>query len=97
MGVEKRSSKISEKAMISRFWAFYRLLPDPLRDCFIGIAKSVTKDYKDLQGTTQNGDISAIEFNLDLKMSPEIVPTIADEAVQEIKSYFSSKGLSLRK
>jgi len=54
-------------------------------------------NYTDLNGRTQNGDICNIEFRIFLKMPPETVPIIANEAEQEIKSYLSSMGLSLRK
>ncbi|GHU01331.1 hypothetical protein FACS1894147_00970 [Spirochaetia bacterium] len=42
----QQPSKLTEKARISRFWAFYRLLSEPLKDGFIGIAQGVAHDYE---------------------------------------------------
>jgi hypothetical protein len=42
----QKTEKLTEKARISRFWAFYRLLSEPLKDGFIGIAQGVARDYE---------------------------------------------------
>jgi hypothetical protein len=41
----QNTSKSLETALLSRFWAFYRLLPESLRDGFIGVAQGISQDY----------------------------------------------------
>jgi hypothetical protein len=55
------------------------------------------QDYTDMNGRTQNGDICDIEFYIHLKMLPNIVSVIANEAELKIKEYLSRKGLQLLK
>ena len=56
-----------------------------------------SQNYHDLNDQAQFGDISSIEYNFHIKMLPDNVPAIADEAHREIKSYLKGIGVSLRR
>ena len=91
-----RSAPPSENSSNFRIWKKW-FESSKSEDIWLTFVSGHYQNYTDLNGRTQNGDICNIEFRVFLKMPPETVPIIANEAEQEIKGYLSNRGLSFRK
>ncbi|GAB6390759.1 MAG: hypothetical protein MdMp014T_0132 [Treponematales bacterium] len=54
--MDKRASKLTSAAWISRFWAYYHLLPEELGESFTSMARSLARDWEKKR-RSGNGDL----------------------------------------
>jgi hypothetical protein len=59
--MDQKLSDLTDAAWVSRFWAFYRQLPEPLKEGFIGIVQTAQGIEKAEQQVEGKGFIKAAD------------------------------------